>query len=243
MKMRQAKIICAVLVVSISSGVHAEQTEARLVHGNAYAAARVLNGQIDDARATLHEPGVFDGKTTVRFGRSTGFGLAGGVLGASNNYLFGLELEWLVNSSEIEEPLPSDYFDLANSFEQMSFNLNAVTGIQLLGRFMPYAIGGIGYTEVTFQGRNGLATVSRGDESWDSTFGYHAGGGMQVKLYGKFYLDLGGRYYATTDPRFGNSETWVEIPNSGYMLHIGLAYNSRFEVDMDHPETARWCIP
>lgn len=236
-------ILCVVLAGCMASGVRANESEDNTISGSLYISARYLNGQVNDSDATLHEPGVFEGKTNVEFDGGSGLGIAGGVLAEEDDYFVRLELEWLMHSCDLANTLPSTYFESANSYEQLCFNLNVITGLKVQDRLRAYVFGGIGYTEVTLPGRYGSVIVSRGDESWDSTFGYHAGAGVCVQLYDRLYLDLGGRYYGTTDPRFGNSETWIEIPNSGYILHFGLAYHFAYEMDPNQSWSNAWRNP
>jgi opacity protein-like surface antigen len=222
-------VIFMLLSGLITSNLCAEEEIKEMIQGSGYITARYIALGMNDASATIYDPGVFEGQKTIEFGNGSGFSLAGGFLREGKRVFGGLELEWIMNSTDIVDPLPSSLFEEANSFDQLSLNLNTVFGANLFQRkFRPYVFGGIGYTEAQLIGHYGLATVDRGDESWDSTFGYHAGIGADVQLYRNLYLDAGCRYYATTDPRFGNSESWIEIPNSGYILHIGLAYNHLF---------------
>lgn len=221
--------LALLLTIVTAAGLSAEENQKEMIQGSGYISLRHLMSQVGDTTVMIHEPGVFEGEKTITFGQGNGFSLALGGLQEGERYFGGGEFEWLMHFSEIEQPLTSSYYQHINSLDQMSLNLNGIFGVNVFQRrFRPYVFGGIGYTEVRLIGHYGPAQVDYGDDSYDDTFGYHAGVGATLRLYKNLYLDAGGRYYGTTDPKIGNGTIWIEIPNSGYIAHIGLTYNHLF---------------
>ena len=94
-------IVFVVAMLSISSDLCTEKQTKEVIVGSAHITGRYVGIQENDADATIHNPGVFEGKQTLKLDRGSGLSLAIGVLQVEISLFDGLEMEWLVNSSEI----------------------------------------------------------------------------------------------------------------------------------------------
>jgi opacity protein-like surface antigen len=209
----------------LTNQMNTEAVEVKVARGAIYGALKYVAPQVNATRATIYDPGVFEGTQNVEFESGGGFGLSLGAVGEEEWYFAGLEFEFLMNSSEIMTPLPSStIYENINSLDQISLNLNLLLGTDLGDRRLrPYVFGGIGYTSAELVGHYGLVIIGL-EDGYDDTFGYHAGIGLDLRIFKNLYLDAGYRYYQTTDVRIETRGRSIEFANSGQMIHIGLAY-------------------
>jgi opacity protein-like surface antigen len=84
-------------------------------------------------------------------------------------------------------------------------------------KFTPYVGGGIGLSKVDVEISSGGASASDND----TVFAYQAMAGVKYALTSQIAVNVGYRYFATTDPKFGTTE----VENQSHNVDIGLTYN------------------
>ena len=89
-------------------------------------------------------------------------------------------------------------FDAEGDIYTLSSLVNGFYDIQLNFPLTPYIMGGAGIAKITVK--------ESGDKEVDSVFAYQLGAGIGYAVDADSILDLGYRFFATSDPEFGNTE-------------------------------------
>ena len=114
----------------------------------------------------------------------------------------------------------------------LNFMANAYYDIHALHSFgvMPYAGGGVGVTRLS--NSNGVLAGSRdgvvlagGTESNDTVFAYQVGAGVAYDVSSKVTMDVGYRYFGTSDAKFNdNASGIVTMKYDSHNILAGLRY-------------------
>jgi opacity protein-like surface antigen len=162
-----------------------------------YLGVQVGGTWVQDADIDFSDPTIVDGEATF----DTGFnvGITGGVDCGPGRYE--LELTYRQNDfDEIFDPIfGTTSYDGDGS--ALAFMANAFWDIATGSPVTPYLGGGIGVANVSI---NDLVEPGFGQvvDDDDTVFAYQVGAGVALELNPHMALDLGYRYFATSDPEF-----------------------------------------
>jgi len=203
---------CIFMLVLASSAFAADGV---YISGNA--GAQILN---DSDLTSSAVPGV-----TVEAEYDTGY-----VLTAALGFNFGnfdagnvrVEVEGSYRESEIDT-LSSSGLSVPASAEVSAFSImgNVFFDIKTNSALNPYVGGGIGIAMIDVDTFSIVGVAIPGKED-DDVFAYQLGGGIGYAVNDKVTIDLGYRYFATTDPEFGlvTAEYGSHTIIAGLRLHL-----------------------
>lgn len=192
-----------------------------------YITAKVAGGWMNSSTAPIHDPPVFDGQGTFDFSWGATLIVGGGLRFNTQNYSYGLEVEWYSHQFDISgAPEPYSEFPYIKTD---TWALNGIIGMDKHHFFRPYLFGGITYNQASLYETPDLIFYESGIHTDDTAVGYQLGCGIRLinpePKYKKFNLDIGVRYFQTADLTFTTSDRSIEMQNSGYMAHFGMTYD------------------
>lgn len=126
-----------------------------------------------------------------------------GAVGAKMD-MFRVEAAVGYQSSDVDKINFDDFTVTSDDIEAAGLELSAsITSVMANGYadfevgsgIMPYVMGGIGYADVTVQ----TAFAGEAEEASESAFAWQVGTGIGVKASDNITVDLGYRYFATSD--------------------------------------------
>jgi opacity protein-like surface antigen len=166
-----------------------------------YLGVQVGGTWVEDADIDYNNPLFNDGEATF----DTGFnvGITGGVDCGPGRY----ELELSYRQNDFDEISAPGFASIpvGGDISALAFMANAFWDIETGSPVTPYLGGGIGVANVSI---NDLAEPAFGQiaDDDDTVFAYQFGAGVALELNPNMALDLGYRYFATSDPEFTDVE-------------------------------------
>lgn len=103
--------------------------------------------------------------------------------------------------------------------EALAFMANLFIDLHTQGPITPYFGGGIGFASLHIDDTYNFDNDFYIDDD-DTVFAYQAGGGLEVALNRQMSLDLGYRYFRTSEATFANTEFEFESHNATVGLRL-----------------------
>lgn len=103
--------------------------------------------------------------------------------------------------------------------EALAFMANLFVDLHTQGPITPYFGGGIGFASLHIDDTYNYNNDFYFDDD-DTVFAYQVGGGLEVALNRQISLDLGYRYFRTTEATFANTEFEFESHNATVGLRL-----------------------
>lgn len=145
-------------------------------------------------------------------------------VGASGGYDFGparMELEFAYRKDKVNQAIGGVTEDAG--LHSRSLMVNGFWDIETQTRFTPYLGGGVGVTRVSLDQVRLVSIATVSDD--DTVLAYQLGAGVALELTPNLALDLGYRYFASSDPDF--TDNLGNSTNFAYECHnvaLGLRY-------------------
>lgn len=112
----------------------------------------------------------------------------------------------------------NDFDGFGGDMSALSFMANGYYDIDTATPLRPYFGGGIGFAIIYLDSE--LPVVGRVDEN-DTVFAYQIGGGVAYELNEFMALDLGYRYFATSDPSFRVAGARIDSEYQSHNVSLG----------------------
>lgn len=111
--------------------------------------------------------------------------------------------------------------DLTGDVSVLSFLVNGYYDINTNTAFTPYISAGLGFANVEFDGFNipGSGVPDTSDD--DTVFAYQIGAGIGYAVTEKVTIDANYRFFGTSDPEFGTTESEFTSHN----IFLGIRFN------------------
>jgi len=221
-------IIAMLMSIGLALSAFAAEEEDDPSRFSPFLKVGIVGGGMNSADATVYDSQTPDGRQgTFEFSGSVTLLLSGGMYYNTAKYSYGLELEWQAQQFDIDAaPEPYDTF---SDIQGDAYALNGIIGMNAKPGYRPYVFAGLTYNEVSLYETPGYLFYEEGVHTDDDVFGYQLGIGVRFfapePASTKLNMDIGVRYFQTSDLTFRTDVYSIEMENSGYLIHVGFTYN------------------
>jgi opacity protein-like surface antigen len=216
--------LCAFALIGAQAAVSPEARADWYVSGN------VGGTFVNDSDLTESGPGI-SGEGVLEF--DTGYG-ANGALGYGwDNFRLEGEISYReadISSLTVDSITVGSVaitslgtFDVDGDASSLGLMANAWYDFDTGTKWVPYIGGGVGGAQVTAQ-IDSIANVSVGFDESDWVFAYQAGAGIGYKITEAATVQLGYRYFGTSDPEFKTGGVTDEVEFQSHNIEVGFRF-------------------